>query len=283
MKPQSKFIKFDGLGTRWECELFGDITDDKLCQLRELLVAELTRFTKLYSRFDEDSLISRLNKQSELHHPPAELRDMLLFSKKMFDDSEGVFNISVGGVLNAKGYGKVDLTAKVNLDFWQSVIIDDDLISIPNGSVIDFGGFGKGWLIDEFAQILRDKNIDQFIVNGGGDLFVQSDELIEIALEHPMDSSKKIGQTRIGFGALAASSTLKRVWTHSGNNYNHIINPFSGESSDNGVIGTFVKADTALIADVVATILIVEPNLNDVLTKKYNLQTIILTADQIKS
>lgn len=280
MKPQPKVIKFDGLGTHWECEILDEkLTDDEFGRLRDLLTGELNRFTKFYSRFDNKSLIGQLNKQSKLINPPPEMRDMLLFAKNMFDTTEGVFNVSVGGVLSAKGYGKSDLAAEIKLDFWDNVIVSDNLISIPKDSVVDLGGFGKGWLIDKFVEILRNNKVKQFIVNGGGDLFVQSDTPVEIALEHPMDSSKKIGQTRITVGALAASSTLKRTWRNNGNNYNHIINPFSGQSSDNAVIGTFVKADTALIADTMATILLIKPELNDRLSKKFGLQTILVTAD----
>lgn len=284
MKPLPKIIEFDGLGTHWECEILDEkLTDNDFNKLSDLLTSELNRFTKLYSRFNDDSLIGRLNKQSKLINPPPEMRDMFLFAKNMFDVSDGVFNISVGGALNAKGYGRLNSGAKVRLDFWEDVIIGGSSISIPKGSVVDLGGFGKGWLIDKFVEKLRNNKIRQFIVNGGGDLFVQSNVPIEIALEHPLDSTKKIGQTRITVGALAASSTLKRIWRNNGNNYNHIINPFSGQSSDNAVVGTFVKADTALMADTMATVLLIKPELDRHLSEKFGLQTILVTADQIKN
>lgn len=284
MKQQPRFIEFDGLGTHWECEIMDEnLTDDEFSRLSDLLTDELNRFTKLYSRFDDKSLIGKLNKQSKLINPPSEMRDMFLFAKNMFEVSEGAFNVSVGGVLNAKGYGKSDLAAEVKLDFWENVIVSDNLISIPKDSVVDLGGFGKGWLIDKYVEILSSNKVKQFIVNGGGDLFVQSNVPIEIALEHPIDSTKKIGQTQIAVGALAASSTLKRIWRNNGNNYNHIINPFSDQSSDNAVVGTFIKADTALMADTMATILLIKPELNDNLSEKFGLQTILVTAEQIKS
>lgn len=208
---------------------------------------------------------------------------MFRFARDMFEFSAGVFNISVGGGLNSLGYGDTKSGAAIKQDFWANVIVDDKLISIPKGSAVDLGGFGKGWLIDSFAEILIKNKVNWFIINGGGDLLVRSDRPIEIVLEHPFDSSKKIGQTRITSGALAASSTLKRVWKYNGNNHNHIIDPFSGESSDGSVIGTFVKADSSLIADTMATILIIKPELDSILKEKFDLKTILLDKSQFKN
>lgn len=283
MKPLPNIIKFDGLGTHWECEILNEISADKLVLIEKVLISELNRFTGCYSRFDEVSLIGRLNLQSKIVNPPKEMVDMFRFARDMFEVSAGIFNISVGGGLNSFGYGDTRSGAAIKQDFWANVIVDDKLISIPKDSVVDFGGFGKGWLIDNFSEILRKNKVNWFIINGGGDLLVRSDKPIEIVLEHPFDSSKKIGQTRITSGALAASSTLKRVWKYNGNKYNHIINPINGESSDGPVIGTFVKAESALIADTMATVLIIKPELDNVLKEKFNLKTILLDKSQFKN
>lgn len=280
---KTKSIQFDGLGTRWQCEIFDDIDDNKLESIKVLLTDELNRFTHNYSRFDEKSLIGSLNCWSEIINPPTEMVEMFKFARDMYDVSEGVFNISVGGKLHNLGYGKTGMSAPIMLDFWNEVVIDNERIVIPKGLVVDLGGFGKGWLIDNFAEILRKNKVNWFIINGGGDLLVRSDRPIEIALEHPFDSSKKIGQTRITSGALAASSTLKRVWEYNGNNYNHIIDPLSGESSDGSVIGTFVRANSALLADTMATTLLIKPELDNILKEKFNLKTILLDKSQFRN
>lgn len=283
MKQQPNKICFKGLGTYWECEVLFDIPVSKSEGVRILIEQELVRFSNSYSRFEKDSLISRLNQKKALEYPPLELIEMLDFAREMFEVSEGYFNISVGGRLNALGYGGQELYAFSDPNFWQKVIISEDKIVIPDQSVIDFGGFGKGWLIDRFANIFRQNSINEFIVNGGGDLFVQSQQPIEIVLEHPLDPSKKIGQTWIKNGSLAASSTLKRAWVQNEVLHNHIINPKDDKSMDGSIIGSFVKADRALIADAIATILIIKPELESTLSKKYDLKVILLNRDQFKS
>ena len=108
---------------------------------------------------------------------------------------------------------------------------------------------------------------------------MQANNEVDIKLEHPYDDRKFIGQTKINCGALAASSVVKRVWQNKGIQQHHIIDPFRREPSDSGVVSSFVKADTALIADVMATILIIKPELEMKLSESFNLKTILLTKD----
>ncbi|MBK6599363.1 MAG: FAD:protein FMN transferase [Proteobacteria bacterium] len=72
-----------------------------------------------------------------------------------------------------------------------------------------------------------------------------------------------------------------RTWEHDGATHHHIIDPATSESSTSDVISTYVLARTALIADVMATILLIRPELDHELSKKFHLQTILLRKDQI--
>lgn len=281
MQP-ARFITFDGLGTHWGCEILDDNfneLDKKSIQL--ILTDCLNKFIKNYSRFDVNSLVGKLNSEHCIVDPPDEMLKMFQHAHRMFQVSRGAFDISVGGNLATFGYGTLVDHTLFDKNFWDKVEISSKLIKTPEGTVVDLGGFGKGWLIDVFADILRDNGIGQFIVNGGGDLYVQSDTEIDIALEHPFDSTKFIGHTKIKNGALAVSSVVKRSWVRQGVKYHHIIDPITGNASNSNIISSFVKADSALIADSMATVLIIRPELNDHLSDEFNLQTILLSKAQV--
>ncbi len=123
----------------------------------------------------------------------------------------------------------------------------------------------------------------QFIVNGGGDMYVCSDTPIEIALQHPIRHDQKIGQTPMTHGALAVSSSVMRTWQQGGQTHHHIIDPRTSQSSQSAIISTYVLADTALVADIMATTLLIKSELDDRLSKKFHLQTILLRADQLEA
>jgi thiamine biosynthesis lipoprotein len=206
---------------------------------------------------------------------------MLTFARDISLATDNVFNISVASSLGQLGYGTAAPSSRVDDKLWDHVTFDEHLITLPPDVEIDLGGFGKGWIIDSLGELLHSLGHSQFIINGGGDILVSSDEPIELALEHPLDPTKQIGSTRITHGALAVSSTKKRVWKQGDAQYHHIIDPQTGLPSTSPIATTYVRADTALIADTLATVLLIDPSQNEKLTQAYNLKTILINEDQL--
>lgn len=266
-------IEFEALGTHWSIEIINNLADP---DLTNALTQKVADFENNYSRFNPNSLLSQLNTNKRLNNPPEEFIEMLRFAKDVYKASDGVFNISVGGSLNSLGYSKRQKGTKVDQSIWDNVVITKKYITIPKNCELDFGGFGKGWLIDQIGTMLKENGREQFIINGGGDILVNTNKPVELALEHPHDETRKIGTTRIQNGALACSSSVKRSWKKGGKRQHHIIDPRSGKPSKSQVISTFVRANSALVADVMATILMIAPELNDRLRDAYQLKTILL-------
>ena len=266
--------EFEAIGTRWWCEILdsdGSFPD----ALKRIIQNECAKFDQAYSRFRDDSLVMKLYQTGELLHPPKELTDMLDFAKEMYEITDGAFDITVGNTLHHLGYGKRKFGNKLPKDFWNILHYSPDSVTMPRGVMLDFGGFGKGWLIDRIAEIIRTYGIAQFIVNGGGDLYVESDTIREIALEDPYRPGIRYGSTSIQRGSLAASSTQLRQWEHEGAHYHHIVDPGTRLPTE-GVTGTFVKASSAVLADAIATALIVNPSLESRLKQHYPLEVIIV-------
>lgn len=272
--------EFGAIGTHWAIEILS------LQEFSAALITELhataDRFDQRYSRFRDDSLIAELARTGELISPPEEFVLMMDFAKEIYNVSRGAFNIGVGATLHRLGYGQRQHGHSIRKSIWDEISYSSDRITVPKGEMLDFGGFGKGWLIELFVADMRSAGITEFIVNGGGDLYCQSVEPIEFKMEDPYDASVQFGQTRIAQGALAVSNTIKRAWSDGEKIKHHIIDPETDDSSQSGVVASFVRADSALIADTVATILIVRPELEDELKAHYNLKTILVRDYQPK-
>jgi thiamine biosynthesis lipoprotein len=269
-------LELDALGTHWWIEpLSGTLGDT----VESAVIRTIREFERQYTRFSDTSLLGHLNLHKRLLDPPKEMLRMLEFARDLQTKTNGVFNVSVGGELVRRGYGKTG-QGKLSDSFWNEVKLTPDEIRIPGEISLDFGGFGKGWLIDTIGKLLRDNSVGHFIINGGGDILVSSQEPIELALEHPLDPSKSIGTTRIQHGALAVSSNIKRSWKYKGQQH-HIIDPRTGAPAASDIISTYVRANSALLADVCATILLIAPELDQTLTQAYNLKTILLRSSQL--
>lgn len=272
-------LELDGLGTHWWVELLE--RHDFPADLASLVTETVKLFDDTYSRFKADSLIGQLNAHKQLDRPPKELLDMLAFAQKMHAATNGAFDISVGGVLQRLGYGDTKTATHTQPNFWSQVNYDRYKIVIPDENAIDLGGFGKGWLLDKLAVMLEQRGYQDFLINGGGDIVVHASKPVEFGLEHPCDPTKVIGTTKIRHGALAVSSTVKRRWVKNSTISHHIIDPATQQSSDNGVVSAYVKGATALIADTLATVLVLQPDLKTQLEKQFKIKTIIVTSAQI--
>lgn len=83
---------------------------------------------------------------------------------------------------------------------------------------LDFGACGKGYLVDLIAKRLHDDHAGAFVIDAGGDLFVDagardgSAEPVVIALEDPSDADRAIGTANVARGAFCASAPSRRRW-----------------------------------------------------------------------
>lgn len=268
--------EFDAIGTHWWCELLDDdqeFTPALIAGVDEICAV----FDRRYSRFRDDSFVMELYRTGRLTNPPEDMVRMFRYAHDIYAATEGVFDIAVGATLHRLGYGKREYAGVAPQHIWDQIHYSKDEITAPQGIMLDFGGQGKGWLIDQISVYLREQGVRSFIVNGGGDMYVASSEPVAIGLEDPGDPTVAYGQTFLCDQALAASSIRKRTWTDSkGKSHHHIIDPLTGEASKSGAVGVFVKAETATIADTLATVLIVRPDMEKALVERYDIETIIV-------
>lgn len=272
--PNQSVFEFDTIGSRFWVE---DLTGRPLpYTVQEQVLAYVNGFDTAYSRFKPDSLVSQLATNGVLAGPPQELLDMLTLGKQLYEATHGVFNLTVGAALSELGYGSKHTGDQLLPNPWEVIQWNEKEVTVPKGLVLDFGGLGKGWLIDKIAEMLRQNGVERFIVNGGGDLYVQNTHPIEFALEDPLLDRKVLQTVHIQRGALAGSNVLKRSWDNNGVHKHHIINPATGDSSESGVVASYVLAQSAVIADSMATVLIIDPTLKGGLEQQFELKTLLI-------
>lgn len=266
--------EFDAIGSRfWLKRLDGGIFSSGL---RAEIDQYVALFDLRYSRFRDDSLVSQLFDTGIISDPPEEMLRMLDYAKEMHVASDGVFDLTVAGTLSSLGYGSRKHAGDIRPDLWSILEYSSEEIRCPPGIMLDFGGFGKGWLIDEIARIMREHGVTQYIVNGGGDLLVQSDKPVTFALEDPHHPDTVYKTVSLEKGALACSNTIKRSWKTDTGTKHHIVDPATGDSSDSSYVGSYVIAHTALIADTLATIVIIRPMLRDSLARTYDAHVMLI-------
>lgn len=253
-------LTFTALGTTWWIELFDEVDNQRRDRLTESITALVHSIEARFSRFLPDSLTTTLNTKRTLTTSDLDLLALITLGKQLYTTTNEVFNCLLGEHLESRGYDAdysfTPTTAPTTFpDPLTDIIINDDTITLTQGK-LDLGGFGKGWAIDQVAELLTSNGITEFLINAGGDMYGTSEhgQPITIYLEHPYMPDTLIGSTTLCKQGFAASSRFKRQWKHTDTTYNHIVDTQTvAESADSAPDGVFVKAPTAVMADAFAT------------------------------
>lgn len=270
---------FEATGTVWNITFYDDEDglDDMYSECR-LIISD---FEKKYSRFLDGSLISSLKFKVGEFEVGEEFVEILRIYFHAYKVSNGKFTPLIGEVLENLGYDKNysfepkrELLRKLP-DLNQAIeILDSTRIKINTPISFDFGGVGKGFLIDKVSKFLQTQNIGRFCVDGGGDMFysnglksIAKKSSLRIGLEHPSAKNEVIGVLDLGLNfSVSSSSNNKRKWLE----YGHIVDPEHINSSEK-ILSSWIVSNSASIADLVSTLtfLVDFDNLKDEFSFEY--------------
>lgn len=248
--------RFDAIGTVWRIDTPDDLTADA----RAAVTARIDRFDRDWSRFREDSLVSRIARASGggRYALPDDAPALLDWYRQLYEATGGRVSPLVGRALETLGYdGAYRLTpardaSRAVLRAWTDVLAwDGNHLDVAQPVVLDVGAAGKGYLVDIVGDLLAELGVATSIVDAGGDLRARGDVSLRVGLEHPRDPSKVVGVVELRDGSLCASASNRRAW---GDGLHHVLDAVTGVPTD-AVIATWVLAPDALRADGLATAL----------------------------
>jgi thiamine biosynthesis lipoprotein len=227
------------------------------------------------TRFSETSELAQLNRTSGAwFHASDELFDVVSQAYHYADETDGLFDPSILDALENAGYDRsMDIIrahgvaprprlGKLKKFDFSAVQLDPDAhaIRLPQGMRLDLGGIAKGWIVERAAQELGVYS-DACAVNAGGDMFMMGlpsgEEAWRVAFEDPRDPDQTLAVLRVGPGAVATSSIMKRRWQQGKRVRHHLIDPRSGQPAETDWLSVTVSALHATAAEVFAKVLLI--------------------------
>lgn len=270
---------FEAIGTVWVIDLF--VTPSKLNKdkLFKLIRRRIDVFDKAYSRFRDDSFVSKMAKNKGKYIFPKDGVPLLSLYKDLYSVTDHSFTPFIGAVLEDAGYGKAySLKPKKIIKptlKWDEVIekINGRKIELIKSAMFDFGAAGKGYIVDLIGELLKKNKIESFCVDAGGDiLYVSKEKSIRVGLENPVNKGQVIGVVEFKNKSICGSSGNRRKW----NIYNHIINPHTLSSPDH-ILATWTISNKTIIADAMSTALFFTNG--KVLQNQYDFEYCVLHRD----
>lgn len=228
------------------------------------------------STYIDTSAISRINNGDTTIRIDDYFEEVFSKSKKIYDQTNGVFDPTIGNLVNAWGFGP-----KENHNYLDSMQVDSilsrtgfDKVKLIDGKItkvfpdiyFDFNAIAKGYAVDVAGRFLEKKGIENYLVEIGGEIRSRGQQLERnstwnVAIENPnFDGTRSIEKViAIENEAMATSGSYRKFKTDStGRKYSHIINAKTGYPVKNNllsvsVIGSMDCADldgyaTALMA-----------------------------------
>lgn len=225
-----------------------------------------------FSRFRENSEISRLNQARGIPFPASEeLFTITEHALKLAVETEGAFDPTVLNSLIAEGYQSDFETLEKNqsqtddylepVDF-RSITLEPEsqTIILAENVALDLGGIVKGYAVDCAVKILTQK-FQHFLINAGGDIYLAGKNLVDepwrVGIEHPTKKGTLLATLAVSDRAVATSGSYKRRWKKGNSENHHIIDPKTGHSAKNELVSVTVINQVVETADSLATAIFV--------------------------
>jgi thiamine biosynthesis lipoprotein len=244
-------LRFDFRAMASPCSIQMDGQDEHtMRQAATEAIGEVQRIEHKYSRYREDSIVSRINQSSTTGGQVAvdgETTELLGFAHALWLMSDGLFDITSGVLRQAWDFRAARLPEPAELQSrlekvgWNKVERSGSTVRLTQpGMELDFGGFGKEYAADRAAAVLHRHGIAHALVNLGGDLHALGaralpelqDTAWQIEIQHPRPDTA-IGKSSLAVlalqqGGLATSGDYERFFIQNGKRYCHVLNPHTG-------------------------------------------------------
>jgi thiamine biosynthesis lipoprotein len=182
-------------------------------------------------------------------------------SEKIHLETNGYFDPTIGIIVNAWGFGPNDQIKKLDSTIIKDmlVFVGFDNLKIENGLVekkfvetyIDFNAIAKGYAVDVIGRFLETKNIDNYLVEIGGEIRARGVNLSKnpwtIAIEKPNFDNTRSFQSVIELvdESIATSGNYRKfkIDTITGEKYAHTMDTKTGFPSKSNLLSASVISE----------------------------------------
>ncbi|MAD96437.1 MAG: thiamine biosynthesis protein ApbE [Flavobacteriaceae bacterium] len=251
------------------------------------------------STYIPNSIISKVNRGENVPIDTI-FSEVLQKSKRIYKETNGFFDPTVGSLVNAYGFGpansKINLTQKqidsimpfVGLD---KVRAEGAIIQKEHPNIyLDFNSIAKGSGIDIVARFFDAKGINNYLIEIGGEIRTKGvkgeGKPWVIQVVNPVDADNSGGFKKINLSnkSMATSGNYRKFRvSDNGTKYVHTINPKTGKAEESNllsasIIGTSDCADVDAYATAIMAMGLEKAK--EFLDKRSDLEVILIYTDE---
>lgn len=195
----------------------------------------------------------------------------------VYERTNGAFDVTVGAVLRAWGFGSANLsvpTAEALARAMSGVGFTN--VEIDQGSRtvrlkhpetrLDLGGVAKGYIVDKAMEYIKARKVKHAIVDAGGDVRVtggrpgqyiwEKPRAVRVGVQDPFSPEGLFAVVETFEASVLTSGDYERFFEQNGIRYTHIIDPRTGYPV-RGLTSVTIVTEEAALADGIATAVMV--------------------------
>lgn len=225
---------------------------------------------KSLSTYQKNSDISKLNRNEsfEIDEHFVKVYDV---SKEIYGKTQGAFDPTIGNLVNAWNFGSEKITKVVDslkidslmqyVGYYKTYRLNNTIKKLNPNVYLEFNAIAKGYAVDVIGNYLESKNINNYLVEIGGEIRVKGvnpEKLThwKVGIEEPNFEEKQVILKAITLKdeAMATSGTYRKFkLDENGKRYAHIIDTETGYPSKTNLLSVSVIAKDCMTADAYAT------------------------------
>ncbi|MEY3599321.1 MAG: hypothetical protein RLZZ463_87 [Bacteroidota bacterium] len=269
-QPTTQRFTFSGeaFGTTYNIVVLAEDTP----QITSALDSLIHVVNRSLSTYDPSSDISKINDGQSGVVVDTMFAEVFQLSKRVYTDTDGFFDPTVGPLVNAWGFGPESIAGDRSaildslrpLVGYDQVILNDQnsIVFGRKGMYLDFNAVAKGYAIDRMGVMLDRKGFNNYLIEVGGEVLVKGQNTLKnspwrIGIDDPLaqDRSQPIRTITLKKGAMASSGNYRKfvLDSVSGQKFVHTINPITGNAEPSSTLAVSVIAADCGTADAYAT------------------------------
>ena len=238
--------------------------------LSKIIKNRLDDLDQQMSTFKPASLISQFNNQKNLEKffVSKEIIKVVSLAYEIYNLSDHAFNIALDPLIDLWGFDKSgrrpqtpsqkEIKQALSNTELSGLIIGDNFLQKTNPNLsINLSGIAKGFIVDEVANLLKEQDLDNFLIEIGGEIVASGQNFNKpwaVGIEDPHNIGEISKVVELTNQAIASSGTYINYFTDKdGGKYTHIINPNTGYPVKNAPPRISILAPTCMLADALAT------------------------------
>ena len=212
----------------------------------------------IFSRTKKDSELWKLN-NGKLDSLSPEMKEVLEFSLSVSKASDGAFDITVSPLIDL--WNVKERTSPPTDDEIEEALTQVGYKNISlspfktNGCEIDLGAIAKGYAADKITEQLKNKGVENAIVDLGGNVALIGEYTVGIT--DPFTPDQLYAKIKVKDKSAVTSGAYQRYFEYNGKRYHHIIDPRTGECADSGLASVTVISESSMQADALSTAIFV--------------------------